>query len=60
MLRWAVIFLVIGVIAGLFGFTGIAGISYGIAKFLFFLFLALFLDYKVLGNTKFRTISGPP
>ena len=59
MLRWAVIFLVIGLIAGLFGFTGIAGLSYGIAKFLFFLFVALFLVFLVLGLTLFRAVSGP-
>ena len=31
MLRWAVIFLVIGLVAGLLGFTGIAGTSVAIA-----------------------------
>ena len=59
MLRWAVIFLVIGLIAGLFGFTGIAGVSYGIAKFLFFLFIAIFVILLVLGLTVFRAVSGP-
>ena len=43
MLRWAFIFLVVGLIAGLLGFTGIAGASIGIAKFLFFLFLIAFV-----------------
>jgi len=59
MLRWAVIFLVIGLIAGLFGFTAIAGVSHGIAKFLFFLFIAMFLIFLVLGLTVFRALSGP-
>ena len=59
MLRWAVIFLVIGLIAGLFGFTAIAGVSYGIAKFLFFLFIAMFLVFLLLGLTVFRAVSGP-
>ncbi|HEX4270289.1 MAG TPA: DUF1328 domain-containing protein, partial [Rhizomicrobium sp.] len=31
MLRWAVIFLVIGLIAGLLGFTSVAGASIAIA-----------------------------
>ena len=35
MLRWAVIFLVIALVAALFGFTGIASAAAGIAKFLF-------------------------
>ena len=32
MLRWALIFLVIGLIAGILGFTSIAGTSIAIAK----------------------------
>jgi uncharacterized membrane protein YtjA (UPF0391 family) len=43
MLRWALIFLVIALVAGLLGFGGIAGASVGIAKILFFVFLVLFL-----------------
>ena len=42
MLRWVFAFVVIGAIAGLFGFTGVAGTAVGIAKVLSFLFLALF------------------
>ncbi len=41
MLRWAVIFLVIALVAALFGFTGIASAAAGIAKLLFFIFLAI-------------------
>lgn len=43
MLRWAIAFLVFALIAGVLGFTGIAGQSYYIAKVLFFVFLVLFL-----------------
>ena len=49
MLRWAFTFLVIGIVAGLLGFTGVAGAAVGIAKILFFLFLALFTLFLVLG-----------
>ncbi len=35
MIKWAIIFAVIGVIAGILGFSGIAGGAFGIAKFLF-------------------------
>ena len=40
MLGWAVTFLVIALVAGLLGFTGIAGAAAGIAKILFFVFLS--------------------
>jgi uncharacterized membrane protein YtjA (UPF0391 family) len=51
MLRWAFIFLAIGVVAGVLGFTGIAGASFAIAKLLFFLFMAVFLILLVAGLT---------
>ncbi|HEX3485690.1 MAG TPA: DUF1328 domain-containing protein [Micropepsaceae bacterium] len=59
MLRWAAIFLIIGLVAGLLGFTGVAGASIGIAKVLFFIFLAMFVVFLVLGLTVFRAVSGP-
>jgi uncharacterized membrane protein YtjA (UPF0391 family) len=43
MLHWSLIFLVIAIIAGLLGFTGIAGAAMGLAKILFFVFLAIWL-----------------
>jgi uncharacterized membrane protein YtjA (UPF0391 family) len=42
MLGWALTFLVIALIAAVFGFGGIAVASAGIAKLLFFVFLVLF------------------
>jgi uncharacterized membrane protein YtjA (UPF0391 family) len=42
-------FLVIAIIAGLLGFTGIAGTSMAIAKTLFFLFLVIFLVLLLAG-----------
>ena len=49
MLKWAAIFLVIALVAALFGFTGIASAAPGIAKFLFFLFLAVCLIFFIIG-----------
>jgi uncharacterized membrane protein YtjA (UPF0391 family) len=49
MLKWAVIFLVIALVAALFGFTGIASASAGIAKILFGIFLVLFLAAVFIG-----------
>ena len=58
MLRWALIFLVIGLIAGVLGFTGVAGTSIAIAKILFFIFLAIFLVLMIAGFTVARKVSG--
>jgi len=49
MLRWALLFLIIGLIAGLLGFTAIAGASIAIAKTLFFIFMAIFLILLIAG-----------
>ncbi len=49
MLKWAIIFFVISVIAGYFGFTGVASTTRTIAKVLFFIALAIFLIVLVFG-----------
>jgi uncharacterized membrane protein YtjA (UPF0391 family) len=56
MLQMAVVFLVIGLIAALLGFTTIAGASFAIAKFLAGLFLVLFLIFLVIGLAAARRI----
>ncbi|HUO16249.1 MAG TPA: DUF1328 domain-containing protein [Verrucomicrobiae bacterium] len=43
MLYWALVFLIISIIAAVLGFGGIAVASAGIAKILFFIFLVLFV-----------------
>lgn len=43
MLRWALTFFILALVAALFGFGGIATAAAGIAKLLFFIFLAVFL-----------------
>ena len=58
MLRWALVFLVIGLIAGLLGFTGIAGASFAIAKTLFFIFMLIFVVLLIAGLTVARKASG--
>ena len=42
LLSWAIIFLVIALVAALFGFGIIAGVSATIAKWLFVIFIILF------------------
>jgi len=43
MLSWALVFLVVALIAAAFGFTGLAGASAGMAQILFWIFLCVFL-----------------
>jgi uncharacterized membrane protein YtjA (UPF0391 family) len=57
MIKWAVVFLVVGLIAGILGFTGIAGAAIGVAKFLFFAAIALFVIMLVLGYTVFKKVT---
>lgn len=55
MLHWALVFLVVAVIAAVFGFGGIASASAGIAQILFFIFVALFVVALVVRALKGRT-----
>ena len=49
MLKLAIIFFIISLIAGFFGFTDIAAGAKGIAKILFFVALVIFLVVLVSG-----------
>ncbi len=49
MLGWAVIFLIVAIIAAIFGFGGIAGTAAGIAQILFYIFVAIFLISLLVG-----------
>ncbi len=49
MLKWAIIFFIISVIAGALGFTGVASKTRTVAKVLFFIALAIFLVVLVFG-----------
>lgn len=54
MLGWAVTFLIIAIIAALFGFTGIAAGAAVIAKWIFFIFVVLFLLAAISGAIRGR------
>ena len=54
MLSWSITFLILALIAGVLGFTGIAGAAVGIAKLLFFVFLALLLVSAIVGAFRGR------
>ena len=54
MLHYAIIFLVIALVAALFGFGGIAASAVGIAKILFFVFIVLAVVSFVVGLLRGR------
>ncbi len=49
MLKWALIFLVLGLVLGAMGFGGVGGAFVGIAKVLFFIAIAIFVVLLILG-----------
>jgi uncharacterized membrane protein YtjA (UPF0391 family) len=53
-LRWALLFFLVSIVAGLLGFTGISAASADIARFLFYVFAVIFLVLLILGLTIFR------
>lgn len=48
MLKWALIFFIVAAVAGLLGFSEIAGGAAVVAQVLFFVFLAVFIVMLVL------------
>ena len=54
MLKWSFIFLIIAVVAGIFGFTGVEEGAASIAKILFFIFISVWIIMLVLGMTIFK------
>lgn len=54
MLNWVVIFLVVALIAAVFGFGGIAAQAVGIAKIIFFIFIILFVISLIMHLLKGR------
>ena len=49
MLYWSVVFFIVAIIAGVFGFLGIADAAAGIGKVLFFIFVVLFVVSLISG-----------
>ena len=60
MLYWALMFLVVALIAAALGFGGIAGAAGGIAKILFFLFLVFFVISLFAGLVATHRVVGLP
>ena len=57
MLKWAAIFAVIALVAGILGFGGIAGAAWGVAKLLFWLFIAIAVVLFILGLTVYKKVT---
>jgi len=55
MLYWTFVFLIVAVIAGIFGFGFVASTAAGFAKILFTLFLVLFVVSLLRGGRRPRT-----
>lgn len=52
MLRYSLAFLLVALLAGVFGFTTVAGTAYLAAKVLFFVFLVLFVVSLFVGRSR--------
>jgi uncharacterized membrane protein YtjA (UPF0391 family) len=49
LLKWALVFFIVSIIAALFGFTNIAAATADVARILFYIFLVIFIVLLVLG-----------
>jgi uncharacterized membrane protein YtjA (UPF0391 family) len=54
LINWAIIFLIVALVAGLFGFGGLAGTAMGGAKMLFWVAIILFLVSAIAGFMRRR------
>ena len=54
MLGWTLLFFIVALVAGVFGFTTIAVGAMGLAKVLFFVFLVLFLVSLIMDLARGR------
>ena len=56
MIKWAIIFAVIGLIAGALGFTGMSAAFMGIAQFLFWAAIIIAVILFILGMTIYKKV----
>lgn len=57
MIKWVIIFLVIGFIVGVFGFVGIGGVVIGIVKFLFWVGIIIVVVLFLFGMIVVKKVS---
>lgn len=58
MLRWAIIFLVVAIVAAVLGFGGVANMSFEAAKFVAVIALILFVASLIFGGLRGRGTRG--
>ena len=56
LLKWALIFLVVSIVAAVFGFGGISAASADIARILFYIFAVIFIVLLILGFAAARRV----
>ena len=56
LLKWALIFFIISIIAAIFGFGGISAATGDIARILFYIFVVIFIVLLVLGLVLARRV----
>ncbi len=59
MIGWAIMFLVVALVAALLGFGGIAGVAVEFAKIIFFVAIILFAIAAVVGLVRGRAPTVP-
>ncbi len=57
MIKWAIIFAIIALVAGVLGFSGVAGAAMGIAQILFWIAVIIAVIFLVLGFTVYKKVT---
>jgi uncharacterized membrane protein YtjA (UPF0391 family) len=59
LLKWALVFFLISIVAGVLGFTGISTASADIARILFYIFVVIFLVLLIPGAEDLQGLGAP-
>jgi uncharacterized membrane protein YtjA (UPF0391 family) len=56
LLKWALIFFLVSIVAAIFGFTGISEASADVARILFYIFVVIFVVLLIIGLVVARRV----
>ena len=59
LLRWAILALIVALIAAVFGYGNVAEGATDVAKVLFFIFVTIFVLLLIAGAATYRAVAGP-